>query len=387
MYGYNDIMVLPDELTKFAWSAPMRDLATKIGISDVGLKKLLKSHGVVTPPQGYWNKVLAGKTVPRPPKAPDRRPGETGRVRIDRRFADFVPTAPSMPSLGPFASSKVPEDLDELYARELKAIGRVGVPKTFTRTDRGIEHILKRDEQRKQKAASDRWCWDKPKFDAPLDRRRLRILNAVLLTLARRGHDGDAYERDGEIYAAAIIGDTRLGLAIDVVGSHRSSRMRGGVQPAPDLPAKTPLAFHADLNFDGRSVQSWQDDKDGVLETRIAEIAAGLIVAGEAKFRRGLREAEEREEQLRIDADRRRQEELAARNRERVQSLHRSGELLRQAQDIRELVERVRVAMLGGQANIEKGTIEAWEQWAMAEADRLDPVLSGQFLTHLKAPE
>jgi len=31
----------------------MRDLAAKVGLSDVALKKILKSHGIVTPPQGY----------------------------------------------------------------------------------------------------------------------------------------------------------------------------------------------------------------------------------------------------------------------------------------------------------------------------------------------
>lgn len=40
------------------------------GLSDVGLKKLLKSHGVVTPPQGHWNRVHAGKPVPKCPKLP-----------------------------------------------------------------------------------------------------------------------------------------------------------------------------------------------------------------------------------------------------------------------------------------------------------------------------
>jgi len=66
-YHRNDIMVLPDDLIAFAWSAPMRDLAAKAGLSDVGLKKLLKGFGVVTPPQGHWNRVMrAGKSPLRP---------------------------------------------------------------------------------------------------------------------------------------------------------------------------------------------------------------------------------------------------------------------------------------------------------------------------------
>ena len=52
-YRHDDVHVSPQTLIDFAWSAPMRDLAAKIGISDVGLKKLLKGHGIVTPLQGH----------------------------------------------------------------------------------------------------------------------------------------------------------------------------------------------------------------------------------------------------------------------------------------------------------------------------------------------
>ncbi|RUZ99410.1 hypothetical protein EN939_34240, partial [Mesorhizobium sp. M7A.F.Ca.CA.002.05.1.1] len=129
----NDILVLPDDLIAFAWSAPMRDLAAKLELSDVGLKKLLTRSGVASPPQGYWNKIRAGKRVPSVPKAPPRRPGELGRVGVDGRFKKVLPIAAPLASNGPFASALVPEDLDELHAQELKAIGKVSVPQTLDR--------------------------------------------------------------------------------------------------------------------------------------------------------------------------------------------------------------------------------------------------------------
>ncbi len=46
MYRWGHHRVTLDDLIGFAWSAPMRELAAQIGLSDVGLKKLLKSHGV-----------------------------------------------------------------------------------------------------------------------------------------------------------------------------------------------------------------------------------------------------------------------------------------------------------------------------------------------------
>ncbi|WP_334181770.1 hypothetical protein [Novosphingobium sp.] len=50
--AWNGIQVLPEDLIRFAWSEPMHDLATKIGMSDVGLRKLFVSMGIVPPPQG-----------------------------------------------------------------------------------------------------------------------------------------------------------------------------------------------------------------------------------------------------------------------------------------------------------------------------------------------
>lgn len=141
-YGQTDILVLPQDLQGFAWSAPMRDLAAKVGFSDVGLKKLLKSHGVITPPQGHWNRVHAGKPVLKPPKMPARRPSETGRIHVDRRFASMLTAVDPMPSSGPFASSVVPEDLDELYQQELKGLGRVSVPRNLERFHHGLAQIF-----------------------------------------------------------------------------------------------------------------------------------------------------------------------------------------------------------------------------------------------------
>lgn len=107
MYGWGHRRVALADLIAFAWSAPMRDLATRMQMSDVGLKKLLRTHGVSGPPQGHWNRVHAGRPVSEPPAAPARRPGEKPYIHVDGRFVD-LPEAPLPLSAGPFASAKVP---------------------------------------------------------------------------------------------------------------------------------------------------------------------------------------------------------------------------------------------------------------------------------------
>ena len=162
------------------------------------------------------------------------------------------------------------------------------------------------------------------------------------------------------------------------------------------MPANTPLVLRIRPGFDHEVVEAWQDDADGKLESKIASITAGLIVAGEADFRLQLRRDEERAElerierdttaeQARVDRELRRIAKLEELNQRRVANLQKSGELLRQSRDILALVELVRSAV-SGVTGVDAATVDAWERWALGEADRLDPVLSGQYLSHLRPP-
>ena len=398
-YGWRGISVLPDDLIAFAWSAPMRELGPKIGISDVALRKLFVGHGVPPPPQGHWNRVQAGRAVQAPPKCSPRRPGEYGRLLVDARFKPFVPQAKPMPSGGPFATTAVPEDLEELRAKELKAIGTAKVSRTLDLLHPGLKHIVVSESRRRQKVAESSWGhWDEPRFDGSLDQRRLRLLNAIFLSLAKRGHGGDASEHEREIHPRVKIGDTYLGLTIDIVGKNRPVTVRGQTPPAADLPVATPLVLRIRPGFDNEVAEAWEDDADGKLESKIASISAALIVAGEAKFRLQLRKDEERAElerverqakaeQARVDREMRLAAEKEALNRQRILDLQKSGELLRQAADIRSLVAEVGRAMTAGDKSIDPLAVSAWQQWALQEADKLDPVLSGQFLSHLHPPQ
>lgn len=43
----------------------------------------------------------------------------------------------------------------------------------------------------------------------------------------------------------------------------------------------------------------------------------------------------------------------------------------------------VRSTVGAGSLGLDQARLDEWERWASAEADRLDPVLSRQILTHL----
>jgi hypothetical protein len=59
-----------EELYEQVWSTPMRKLGPTYGLSDVGLKRFCKKHGIPTPPVGYRVKKELGKKVRRTPLPP-----------------------------------------------------------------------------------------------------------------------------------------------------------------------------------------------------------------------------------------------------------------------------------------------------------------------------
>ena len=48
------------------WDMPLTKLAKAYGLSDVGLRKICVTLDVPLPPRGYWAKLSAGKTIPKP---------------------------------------------------------------------------------------------------------------------------------------------------------------------------------------------------------------------------------------------------------------------------------------------------------------------------------
>jgi hypothetical protein len=77
-----------------------------------------------------------------------------------------------------------------------------------------------------------------------------------------------------------------------------------------------------------------------------------------------------------------RQRRLAIEEAARARHLAEQAAALREADDIRALVARVRASP----ANADPAKLAAWCNWAQTRADRLDPVLSGSLVAGLDDP-
>jgi hypothetical protein len=201
----------------------------------------------------------------------------------------------------------------------------------------------------------------------------------------KRGHEAWIRSGSGELDIWCRIGAMPLELAFGHAGRKRE-RYGADQEPRGDQPATTPLRLSVITTF-RTPVTTYWDDGEERLESQIGAIAAGLMVAGEVAFREHLVEQREWDEQRVRWQEERRLAELEKLREQRLADLRESGELLRRAGEIRALVAQVRAAVAGGDGLAVTGEqLARWERWALGQADRLDPVRSGQVLAHLVVP-
>jgi hypothetical protein len=114
-----------------------------------------------------------------------------------------------------------------------------------------------------------------------------------------------------------------------------------------------------------------------------------MAVAGEHKHRQWLQQMADWERQRREEAERearQRQEEAERRERERLAAIEKAkldgllqgAEAWRAAAGLRDYIKAVHAAA-GERAQSEE--FQVWARWALAEADKLDPITSGHAVT------
>ena len=175
------------EFYDLVWSEPLSTLAPRFGMSGVALAKACRAAGIPVPERGHWARTRAGKPVRRRP-LPPRSPGAPDSVVLGGGHWAAWSTGddPSAPLPPPPAFE---EDVPALAARVQAMLGKVSVPRTLDRPHRLIAALLAEDEARQEKRARAAYpsILDTPKFDTPLERRRLRILNGLFMALERVG--------------------------------------------------------------------------------------------------------------------------------------------------------------------------------------------------------
>ena len=371
------------ELYALVWDRPMQAVAKEFGISDVGLAKICRRADVPYPGRGYWAKRAAGKAtleVPLPP----RGLGESDDIHNGRgdgwnlfQSDEDVLQAPPIPAPS-FAGG-----LPEITARAQEMLGRVTVPNMRTKAHRSVAKLLEEDQQKREKQASSPYplSWDKPIIDSPLERRRLRIVNALFLALERCNCRPSISGREARDLSVQV-GKMHISLKIEPSkGSLR--RLAVGSVKSPRASERLRLEISSYLSLEDIPL-AWEDRQDSTLEAQIAEMAVGILVAGEWAYRRYQinrherdvecrTRAEENIRRARAVAERAEQKRLLKIEQDRRDQLLQDAMAWRQAAELRAYVEAVRMRYRSDPSPTDAHQVETWAGWALTEADRIDP--------------
>ncbi|GHC08855.1 hypothetical protein GCM10010080_24880 [Thermomonas carbonis] len=375
------------------WSKPIKDLAPDFGISDVALAKFCRKHSVPLPGRGYWAKLKAGKPVMAftlPPRGLGqhetisighdewrRRDEQEARLREEE-----IPPPPEFP-----------ETLVELRQRVAKLVGKVTYLKGLDRTHRVVAALLEADKARieKRSASSYPSIFDEPFFSSPYERRRLKLLNSIFLALAKLDVSAFAQGKNPSDFEIRV-GDSSLTLRLD---DPKIKKERESWRPSSDIrrPASDPLQMSISWHLekvDGLRLL-WSDSKEAAIEGFLREIVVELVVAGDMQIRM----AELRHHAWRvqrkadlIEAARKREEEARQKEIARLQRLEKAridqlfedAICLRLSNDLRAYVEAVQVANTSSETPVSEQEMSQWIVWALAQADRIDPVRTHSLL-------
>lgn len=166
-------------------------------------------------------------------------------------------------------------------------------------------------------------------------------------------------------------------------------------QPANACSRRTRLARLANSSgrqTRGQPIESWSDVEGTPLEVCLGDIAVAIVVHGERVCRSSAqhhrewvikRKEEIAAEERRKEAERRRLERqrLERLEKTRVGRLLEQARSLREAEEIRAYVSAVRERQSALDDPLSGSGFQQWADWALAQADRIDPVLSGGFRT------
>lgn len=374
------------EFYDLVWSHPLTQLAKRFGISDVALGKACRNAQIPHPPVGYWAKLEAGKNVVKI-ELPPRGLGQSNVIEFgqdpylryyksdDELLAQPVPPPPIFS-----------EDMETVRERAVKLAEKAPVRRNLSNPHPLIAGLLTADEARKEAVAKSTYGFvlDKPLFDTPIEKRRLKILNGLFLALAYCGCKPSIRGKEArELYVR--VGDVSISLKLGIraevleqpVRRHNSSK---------EAPERLMLKLSA-WNESADIPLQWEDKEESKLEDQLEDMVIGILVAGEWMYRAAQMHSYtcvvERRQEIEA-AIQRKKEEAEQREYERVAKLKREKrrrlvtEMLswRRANYLREYIgAALQKAHESGDMQIIERT-EQWAEWANAEADEIDPLLN-----------
>ena len=375
--------VTRQELYDAIWSEAKTTVAKRFGVSDVALGKACRNANIPTPPVGYWARLAVGKKVERPP-LPPRGVGMSDQITIGKdRYAWHRNSVPDYALDEPPPAAPVfDEPFEAIHRRAAASVKTVRMPRILEGAHPAIQKMLKEDEERRARYTSSRYpsSFDKPKYDDPVELRRLSLLDALFRPLSTLGYvptisEKRYYERWEPGRSAYFrVNNESVAVQLEPVQPKGRKHTESTSQLALEITGQSWL-----WDFKRR----WVDGEDGRLERHLTEIATNILIAAEDHYRSGElwqheRRLEQREQAIqerereRIENKRRAEQARIAAKRARERHLLRLAHDHQRAEMIRSFVAAAH-ASLGEHHDI-VGGVGRWTEWALGVARELDPL-------------
>ncbi|MEW8441915.1 MAG: hypothetical protein AB2689_27525 [Candidatus Thiodiazotropha taylori] len=277
------------------------------------------------------------------------------------------------------------EAIENVRERIKMQLGKVAQPRSLKDAHRLIAKLLEQDEQRRIKAANSRYVfsWDEPYFDSPTEKRRLRILSGLFKAVTKCGAKPSVSKDAKDV--SVTVGDEHVHIELEVIDDGCK-----GTKSQNRPHDRFKLTIKEGWRSKEQDQYVWEDNKDEKIESMLRNIAEDVILAGERHYRthkeyqyqwtlERKQELIEKERQ-RIEMEARLEHERKEKLRlERIQLLLDEASAHRQACDIREYIARVLDLSGTSLLPAEQEQLMIWVEWARAQADDLDPIVSGRF--------
>jgi len=361
------------EFYELLWSEPKTTLAKQFGVSDSAVGKAAKKANIPRPGPGYWQKVRNGKKV-KPVPLPLRSPGVSDVIHFSDRWQSREEKALDKILVEPVYE----ETFKEVRARVVVQIGKVTYPTINKSPHSIIKKLLSKDDERRKEYEKSSYSWYQPKFDTQIEKRRLRMFNALFIKLQTIGccpYMGtgkyDEYEE-----ASFSVGEQHVRIKLEVIEPKQRGRQSTVKKP---LLKCTLLKGWQDKDKE----PIWEDTDSSRIEDYLTSIVIEIVMLGEQQYRNLLQrlyewdvqsrdERIEEERQRIIEEERQVREQLEREEKTRIDLLLRQAESIRKAEIIREYVNIVLTK--AGEIDKPIQEIEAWADWAQKQADSIDPI-------------
>lgn len=359
---------------------PLKTLAPQLGVSDVGLAKACRKANVPIPPRGYWAKKRARKFAIQtilPPRFPDASNNiEIGKGPYGR--SSYCSSTLLKPPL-------FSETVESVRDRIQKMIGKVSYPNIGNDTHSLTQSLLELDDERREEY--EQWQNESraPLFNTSVGKRKLRILNALFLAMQGAGCKPNMnlskYEAEFD-KVNFYMGDLCVCVEIKTLGNRRKGKLKN---------KKIHLHLCVEPYWDSsKKAVCWEDTEGKPIQQLLTEIVLEIILEAEIRHREiecahynrlvEQKEKEEEDERKRqLEVDRLAMELKEKKEQACIDNLLDSANALQNAETIRAFVASIKAR--SQDIPVSKEEIEKWAEWALAQADRIDPIKNLEFFT------